>query len=205
VGAFGHLVPVLTLLSALDILISVLRTVLFAGSVLIAAVAAVAYAVRTRRLNPFGAAARFTRGTIDPLLAPIERRIVRAGGRPTSAPWWALAAVVVVGIIVISVLGFVREQIATATLAATMGPRGLAALLVQWTFGLLQIALLVRVISSWFQVSPYSPWVRWSFGLTDWILQPLRQVIPPLGMMDVTPIVAYFALALLERFVLSVL
>ena len=71
-------------------------------------------------------------------------------------------------------------------------------LLVHWTFTLLQIALLVRVISSWFQISPYSGWVRWSFALTEWMLAPMRQIIPTLGMIDITPIIAYFVLRLLE-------
>jgi YggT family protein len=71
-------------------------------------------------------------------------------------------------------------------------------LLVTWTFGLLQLALFARVISSWFQMSPYSPWIRWSFVLTEWFLAPLRRVIPSFGMIDLTPIVAYFGLQLLE-------
>ena len=43
-----------------------------------------------------------------------------------------------------------------------------------------------------------SRWVRWSFVLTEPILRPLRKIIPPLGMIDITPIVAYFLLRLLQ-------
>ncbi|AHG90009.1 protein of unknown function YGGT [Gemmatirosa kalamazoonensis] len=192
-----------TIIGALDAFIAVLRILLFGGGVLVAALAGLSYVVRTRRVSPFSSVARLTRDSIDPLFAPVERRVIRAGGRPASAPWWTLAAVVIGGIVVISVLGFVRQQIAMATVAATMGPRGLATLLVSWTFGLLQLALLVRVASSWFQIAPHSPWVRWSFGLTEWLLRPLRGIIPPLGMMDVSPIVAYFLLSILEKGVLS--
>jgi YggT family protein len=39
--------------------------------------------------------------------------------------------------------------------------------------------------------------VRWSFVLTEWLLAPLRRIIPPLGMIDITPIVAYFVIQLL--------
>jgi YggT family protein len=45
--------------------------------------------------------------------------------------------------------------------------------------------------------------VRWSFVLSEPILKPLRSVIPPLGMIDVTPIIAYFALSLLQPLVLG--
>ena len=78
-------------------------------------------------------------------------------------------------------------------------------LLVRWTFAILQIALLVRVLSSWFRISPYSPWVRWAYAITEPILRPLRQVIPTIGMVDITPIAAYFLLYLLESFVMRLL
>ena len=41
--------------------------------------------------------------------------------------------------------------------------------------------------------------------LTESILRPLRSVIPPLGMIDVTPIVAYFALSLLQALIMGAL
>ena len=187
-----------SLLVGFDTVIAALRMVLFAVGAGMAVVAGLSYATRTRRISPFGPLARFVRGRVDPLIAPVERRVVRAGAQPASAPWWALAAVLVAGIAIISVLGFVRQQIALAAYAAGAGPGGLVRLLVSWTFGVLQLALLVRVFSSWFRISPYSPWIRWTFGLTEWLLRPLRQVLPPFGMMDLSPIAAYFVLRILE-------
>jgi YggT family protein len=178
-------------LLALDVLIVIVRRLVFVAGAATAVLALLAWLVRTRRLNPFGGPARLVRRVADPLFAPVERRILRAGGVPTHAPWWGL--------------GFVRGQLAGAAYAVGAGPRGLLLLLVSWTFSVLKIALFARVISSWFQLSPYSPWIRWAFTLTEWLLRPLRQVIPPLGMVDVTPIVAYFVLWLLESFVRSVL
>jgi YggT family protein len=175
-----------------------LRYALFAAAAVVGVVAAVDWAVRTRRLNPFGATARFFRRTVDPLMVPIERRVVRAGGRPSSAPLWALGVVVVGGLLLIALLDFVTRQLAFAATAVSMGPRGVLVLLVGWTFALLRIALIVRVISSWVRVSPYSPWVRWSYGFTEWMLAPLRRLIPLLGGIDITPIVAYLLLGLLE-------
>jgi YggT family protein len=123
---------------------------------------------------------------------------------PTSAPWWGLVAVVVGGILLIVALEFVRNLLVSAIFAAGGGPRGLYGLLVSWTFGILKLALIVRIIASWLQVNPYRPWVRWSVSLTEWLLRPLRSVIPPFGMIDVTPIIAYFVLALLETFMHSI-
>jgi len=192
-------------LLAFDSMIGVLRVALFAVAAAAAVLAGLSYAVRTRRINPVSPVARLTRDSVDPLFAPVERRVVRFGGRPANAPWFALGAIVVGGIVVIGALGFVRQQIAMAGAAADMGPRGLARLLVAWTFGVLQLALLARVVSSWFRLSPYSPWVRWAFSLTEWLLRPLRNVIPPLGMIDVTPIVAYLLLSLLQGLVMGMI
>jgi YggT family protein len=189
---------VTTLLFGIELLIRVLRVVLLAAAVAVAVAAGLSWAVRTRRLSPFGGVARVVRKRIDPLFAPMERRIVRAGGLPTHAPWWTLAAVIVSGIVLLSLLGFLGGQLAGASLALRSGGRGLYVLLVTWTLGLLQLALFARVISSWFRMSPYSPWIRWSFVLTEWFLAPLRRVIPSFGMIDLTPIAAYFGLQLLE-------
>src|SRR2546425_8301533 len=49
----------------------------FAASVL---VALASWLVRTRRVSPFGALGRTLRTTSEPLIRPIETRLVRAGG-----------------------------------------------------------------------------------------------------------------------------
>ena len=192
-----------TLVFALDQSIAVLRVAFFAIAPVLLVVFAGDWLVRTRRINPFGPAARFFRKTVDPLIRPVEERVVRAGGMPTSAPWWALVAAVVIGIVVLLALDFVRGQLIFGAAAVSAGPRGLFALLVSWTFGILQVALLVRVLSSWFRVSEYSRWIRWAVVLTEPILRPLRSVIPTLGMIDITPLVAWFLLRLLQSFFLG--
>jgi YggT family protein len=189
----------------LRVVSEMLRYALFGAAVVAAVVALVDWAVRTRRINPFGATARFFRRTVDPLMVPVERRVVRAGGRPASAPLWALGAVVVGGLLVIALLDFVTRQLGFAASAVSTGPRGVLVLLVGWTFALLRVALIVRVISSWVGVSPYSKWVRWSYGITEWMLAPLRRVVPLLGGIDITPIIAYLLLSLLEGIVVRAL
>ena len=161
--------------------------------------------VRTRRVNMFGPLARFARSRIDPILEPIEKKVVRAGGNPASAPLWALAAVVIGGILLISLLDFFRAEMIALMLVVQGGGGGVFKLLVAWTFGFLRIALLVRVVSSWLPVSPFSPWIRWSYAITDPILNPLRQVIPAMGPIDITPIIAYFLIGLIQGAVLGML
>jgi YggT family protein len=173
------------------------RVALFWLAVVAAVIALADWAVRTRRLNPFGPIARFCRRFVDPLMMPIERRIVRGGGQPSSAPWWTLVVVVVGGLLLVTLLQFLSGFLASL-LFGLSSPARFGVLLLSWTFGLIRIALIVRVISSWFNISPWSKWVRWSYVLTEWMLAPLRRIIPAFGPVDITPIVAFLLLALLQ-------
>lgn len=188
-----------------DRFVYVLRITLFVVVMVLAVVCLIDWLVRTRRINPFNPVARYMRSTIDPLMAPVERRIVRAGGLPTSAPWWALVGIVISTLILISFLGFVRTQMLAVASSSQGGATGVLVLLVRWIFGILRLALIVRIVSSWFGISAYSRWIRWSHQLTDPFLLPLRQVVPTIGVIDITPIVAWFLLGIVQWLVLGLL
>jgi len=190
-------------LSVFAVLRDVLRVVLLWSALIMAAIAVLDWLVRTRRVNPFGSLGRFTRQYVDPLLAPVERRVVRAGGLPASAPWWALGAVFIGGILLLGAVDFLYGIVVSLYRGVTTGPSGLFVLVVSWGFGLLQIAILVRVIASWLPVSPFSPWLRWSFTLSEPLLRPLRRVIPLIGSIDITPIVAFFLISIVQSIVVG--
>ncbi|HEX3160758.1 MAG TPA: YggT family protein [Gemmatimonadaceae bacterium] len=192
-----------TFLTAFATAFEYLRVAFLVAAVLLTVVVLIDWAVRTRRLSPFGPVARFFRSTVDPLIAPVERRVVRAGGVPTSAPWWALAAVVVIGILVLSALQFIGTQIAQTITAAAIGPRAIVKLVVHWAFSLVQIAIVVRVIASWLGGPSYRWWYRAAFWLSEWLLAPLRRVIPTLGPIDISPIAAFILIGLFESLVVG--
>jgi YggT family protein len=193
------------MLYALDTLLSVLRVFVFVVAAAAFVIFGIDWLVRTRRLSPFGAVARFFRRVVDPLIVPVERRVVRSGGLPASAPWWALVVVVLGGLVLLAGLEFVRGQLAFAAAAGGAGGRGVLSVLITWTFGILQIALIVRVISSWMRVSEFSRWVRWTIPLTEWMLRPLRRLIPPLaGSIDLSPLVAWLLLLVAKGLLLGI-
>jgi YggT family protein len=187
-----------TFLSGADAVLAVLRTALLSIAVVFGAICVLDWAVRTRKISPFNAIARFCRSTIDPFISPIERKVVRAGGTPAAAPLWALAAVVIGGILLLTLLDLIRIEVVKSILASQEGSAGIFHLLVSWTFTILRLALVVRVISSWLPISPYSAWIRWSYALSEPILAPLRRIVPTMGAFDFTPIVGYFLLSILE-------
>jgi len=188
------------ILYGFDYITAALRGGLFAFAVVVGIFCALDWMVRTRRLNPFGPVARFLRSTIRPLIVPVERRILRSGGNPQNAPWWTLAGVILGGIILLSLLDFVRDQIIFASALLSSGPAGLYKLVVSWAFAVLRLALIVRVLLSWMHPSPFAWYVRWSYALTEWFLRPMRGIIPLIGMIDITPILAYFLLGLVQTF-----
>lgn len=183
----------------LDAVIAAVRVAAMFSVAVFGVICVIDWAVRARHINAFNPVARFFRSTIDPIIAPVERRVVRAGGLPSSAPWWALVFAAVSAILLVSLLGFIRTHIVVAAYALNAGPVGIYRVLVGWTIAFLRIALLVRVVSSWLPVSPYSPWIRWSYRATEWMLSPLRRVVPLIGAFDITPIIAYFLLGFVGR------
>lgn len=191
-------------LVALATATDVLRTLLLAGGIALAAVAALDWAVRTRRLNPFGGVARFMRARVEPRMAGVERQVLRVGGHPSATPWWALVVYAVAAILLLAAIDMVSSLLREAIAATSMGGLGLLLLAMRWTFAFLRLALLLRVVVSWVPRYADSRWVSWSYAATEWMLRPLRRVVPSLGVMDITPIVAYFALQILQWLVETV-
>jgi len=72
-------------------------------------------------------------------------------------------------------------------------------------FNLYSFLILARVLLSWINVSPGSPIVTLIIEATDPVLKPLRNVIPPIGMMDISPIAALILLQILETIVMSLI
>jgi YggT family protein len=185
------------MLASYEAFVAIVRSVLLYLAIAAGVVCAFDWAVRTRRINPFNRMARLFRGRVEPLMQPVERVIVRAGGLPTTAPWWTLAAVVVGGILLITVLQMIGGLL-TQFVFGLAEPASLPRILASWVFSLLKFALLVRVLSSWFPVSPHSKWIRWSYVLTEWMIAPLRRIVPLVGMFDITPIIAWILLNLAQ-------
>jgi YggT family protein len=65
--------------------------------------------------------------------------------------------------------------------------------------------IIGRIILSWVRHNPYNPVVRFIYDLTDPYLNVFRRVIPPLGMIDLSPIAAILVLQLARVLVLSLL
>jgi YggT family protein len=185
--------------------LTVLRYAVF-GLVVVAALATLgSWLVRTRRVSPFSGLGRGLRSATDKILNPVERRLVRMGGNPSHAGGWLIVIAAIGGIVLLSFVGWLFGTFEMARSAAGRGPRATAILMIGLVYSILVFAILVRVIASWFGLFRYSRWVRPAYILTDWIVEPIRRIVPPLGAMDISPLVAWFALFLLRGFLISAL
>jgi YggT family protein len=70
-------------------------------------------------------------------------------------------------------------------------------------FTVLTMAIFARVLLSWFPIRPDSPLILILDEITEPILRPLRSIVPRLGMLDITPIVALVMLQLLQSLLMS--
>jgi YggT family protein len=194
--AFSDVLPIVY--TAVRIL--VIAALLYAGLV-----ALTHWAVRSRRINPFGAWARAMRKLSDPVLLPLERRIVRAGGSPQNAPLWLLAIVIGAGLVLLSLTSWLIGTVVSLSFVAQGGPRVWIQMLVSAAFTVLMTAILIRVIASWFGVGEYNRWMRPIYGLTNWLINPIRRILPPFGMFDFSPMVAWLVLYVLRGLVMGML
>ena len=72
-------------------------------------------------------------------------------------------------------------------------------------FSLLSFAILARVLISWVRVDPHHPAVQFLMEITEPVLRPIREMMPSMGMMDFSPIIALLLLSVLERIILAIL
>lgn len=70
--------------------------------------------------------------------------------------------------------------------------------IIDYLFLAYTVMLFVRIFGSWFPEFRNSQWMQFVAFYTDPYLNFFRRLIPPLGMIDLSPIVALFLLNILK-------
>jgi YggT family protein len=188
-----------------DVLDIAVRSIVLLALAFAATVALTHWAVRSRRIDPFGTWPRLVRRISDPILLPLERRVIRAGGSPQNAPLWLLGLVIACGLLLLSLTQWLIGTAAGLVLLAHGGPRVWLRVLVSAAFTILMAAILIRVIGSWLGIGEYRKWMRPVYALTNWLIDPIRRILPPVGIFDFSPMVAWLVLYVVRGFVLGLL
>jgi len=78
--------------------------------------------------------------------------------------------------------------------------------LIHWIFFIYTLFLIVRIVGSWFPSFAHHRIMRFLAFYTDPYLNLFRRWIPPIGgVLDLSPLLAFFALQILEHLILWIL
>ncbi len=67
------------------------------------------------------------------------------------------------------------------------------------------VAIFIRIIILWVGIDTRNPVVIFLHEITEPILAPIRRFVPPMGVLDLSPMMAVILLLILSRFVTSLL
>ena len=150
-------------------------------------------------LNPFGWMSRTIRRLTDSLVVPVRGGLRNFGIDPKFAPLVAILLVILLGFFVLQLVGTIFTTIAGVLDSAQRG--AMVAVLGFILYGLISIYILliiIRIVFSWGMVSYTNRVMRFLVDATEPLLGPLRRIIPPLGWIDISPIVAFLILWLFQ-------
>jgi YggT family protein len=164
----------------------------FAG--LYALVVMLRFLLQLTRADFYNPVSQFVVKVTTPVLAPLRRIVPSARGldlSPLLLAWLVKAL-----------------ELGIVALLADSGANPLGALLwalpalVALTINILLFAVLIRVILSWVNPDPYNPIGSLLDSLTAPVMRPAQRLIPPVGGLDLSPILVMVGLVLLEMLLL---
>jgi YggT family protein len=82
---------------------------------------------------------------------------------------------------------------------------GLLIQIINIAFSVLIWLVIIRCLLSFIPHNPYQPLIRFVYDVTEPIMAPFRRLIPPIGMIDISPIVVVFALELVRRVMIELI
>jgi YggT family protein len=59
--------------------------------------------------------------------------------------------------------------------------------------------IIARAIISWITPYPYHPLVRFLYKVTEPVLAPIRKIIPPIGGIDISPVIVIFIIFIVQN------
>jgi YggT family protein len=150
-------------------------------------------------VNPFGRIVLFVRSLTDPYISPVRRTLGSLGIGPNAAPLVTILLVILVGWLALQLVASVLNTVAGVILS-TQGraPIALVGYVLYGGLALYSLLIFIRIIFQWGMVSSVNRVMRFLARATDPLLVPLSRMIPPLGMFDISPIIAFLILWLFQ-------
>lgn len=156
-------------------------------------------------LNPFSRPVIMLRRWTDPLVNPVRRVVITMGFGPNIAPLFVVLAALVLGYFASMFVGAVLDTMQVLVVGAERrAPITIVGGLLYGFIAVYMLLIFARILYSWF-ANPHSSLLHFLIRATEPVLAPFRRVIPPVGMMDISPVIVMFLLDLLRRAVATTL
>jgi len=157
-------------------------------------------------LNPFAWSSRTIRRLTDGFVMPLRGGLRHVGVDPKFAPLVVILLVIVLGYFVGWLAATVGETIVGVLNSVMRGAFVLAVgYIINGLLSIYLILILARVVFSWGQVSYRNAVMRFLVNTTEPLLGPLRRMLPPLGWIDISPLVAMLIIMFLRAAVAGTL
>ena len=177
------------------------RTVLFFSWAIQVSIAAIILVMILRLigdaadLNPFGWMSRTLRRLTDGFVIPVRGSLREVGVDPKFAPLVVILISILLGYFIYRLIQTVGMTLDGAISSARSGAFfGVLGYILYGLLSIYSLLIFVRIIFSWGMVSYRNRVMRFLVDVTEPLLAPLRRIIPPLGRMDISPIVAFLIL-----------
>lgn len=143
--------------------------------------------VRADFYNPLS---QFVVKATNPVLAPL-RRMLPANGTVDSASLVMVIIMIILKTVLIVALN--GQGVPPLPALVIFALRSLASLMINYLF----FAVLIRVILSWVAPDPYNPFTAIMTQITEPVMAPVRRILPPMGGLDLSPLVVLLGLQFL--------
>ncbi|WP_106475844.1 YggT family protein [Phytohalomonas tamaricis] len=134
----------------------------------------------------------------SPLVNPLQKLLRPVGPIDIATLVVALIIKAVGIIIVLAIIGYGMPPIGNLLIAALAGVAN--AILKIYFF-----AMIIMIILSWVAPQANHPGALLVYQITEPVMSPVRRVIPPLGMIDLSPIVVFLLINILDAYVVGAL
>lgn len=150
--------------------------------------------VRADFYNPVS---QFLVKATNPILLPLRRLVPSVGGIDVAS----IIAMLVVQILAIALILILRggafdiQALIFISLAE----------LISLAFKVFIYGIIIQALLSWINPGTYNPAVSLLHALTEPVLRPVRRLLPPMGGMDLSPLLAILGLEVLRQLVMPLL
>jgi YggT family protein len=150
-------------------------------------------------LNPFAWTSLTIRRLTDPFIGPVRRALMGFGVDPKFAPLVTIFLTILVGWFALQLVASITNT--AAGILFSLREHAVGPMIGYILYGMVSIYILmifIRIIFSWGRASYSNRVMRFLVNITEPMLGPLRRYVPLVGTFDISPIVAFLILWMLQ-------